>query len=175
MAAHHHGDSTNKIVCRPLVTDGHLSPFSREDEEVVPVLFVKRLHPAAVLPACANPGDAGYDLTSVEDVHLVPGQRLLVPTGLSMAIPPGHYGRVAPRSGLAVKMGIDVGAGVLDSVFRGEVKVLLINHGNRDVHLPAGSRIAQLIIERISNPCVIEVDELDTTKRGGGGFGSTGI
>lgn len=176
MSAYHRGDSMDtRILCRPLLADGDLSPFSRKTEDAVPPLFVKRLAPAAVLPTRANPGDAGYDLTSVESVFLTPGQRQLVSTGISMAIPTGHYGRVAPRSGLAVKMGLGVGAGVIDVSFRGEVKVLLINHGERDVVLPSGSRIAQLIIERISTPCVIEVEELDATKRGSGGFGSTGM
>src|SRR5690349_1165415 len=122
MSAYHRGDSMDKTVCRPLSEPGLLSPFRRKKEEEVTPLFVKRLHPSAVLPVRANPGDAGYDLTSTEDVHLAPGQRLLVATGIAVAIPSGHYGRIAPRSGLAVKMGLDVGAGVVDVSYRGEIK-----------------------------------------------------
>jgi len=92
-----------------------------------------------------------------------------------MAIPVGCYGRIAPRSGLAFKSSIDVGAGVIDPDYRGEVKVLLFNLGNCDFKAEAGTRIAQLIIERCETPPVVEVDSLDDTERGAGGFGSTGI
>ena len=92
-----------------------------------------------------------------------------------MAIPEGHYGRVAPRSGLAVKNFIDVGAGVIDCDYRGALGVVLFNHSADDFHIKPGDRIAQLIIEKISTPDVVEVDDLDETARGAGGFGSTGV
>jgi dUTP pyrophosphatase len=137
-------------------------------------LRVKRLVPQAVLPTRQSEGAAGYDLTSVEDVEIQPGQRACVSTGLSMAIPEGYYGRIAPRSGLAAKNGLQVGAGVIDSDYRGLVKVLLFNHGSEPVWLPPNSRIAQLIFEKIGAPEVLEVENLDDTVRGEGGFGSTG-
>jgi dUTP pyrophosphatase len=93
---------------------------------------------------------------------------------LAIAIPEGHYGRIAPRSGLAVKNFIDVGAGVIDMDYRGPVGVVLFNHSGDDFHIKQGDRIAQLIIEKISNPQIVEVDDLDATARGAGGFGSTG-
>ncbi len=95
-----------------------------------------------------------------------------------MEIPAGHYGRIAPRSGLAVKQGLQVGAGVIDSDYRGVVAVLLFNQGHEVVELPSGTRIAQLIIEKILTPCIVEIrqdEDLQETKRGTGGFGSTGI
>jgi len=99
----------------------------------------------------------------------------LVKTDLSIAVPAGTYGRVAPRSGLAWKHSIDVGAGVIDADYRGNVGVILFNHSDKDFKVEIGDRIAQLIIERIELPHVQEVDELDDTIRGGGGFGSTGV
>ena len=101
--------------------------------------------------------------------------KVIVQTDLAVAIPAGHYGRVAPRSGLAVKHFIDVGAGVIDSDYRGAVGVVLFNHSADDFHIKHGDRIAQLIIEKISTPAVVEVDDLDATERGAGGFGSTGV
>lgn len=140
------------------------------------MLFVKRNTPNALLPQRQSTGAAGYDLASaVAVVDLQPGARICVSTGIALKIPQGYYGRVAPRSGLALKSGIQVGAGVIDSDYRGEVGVLLFNCGSEPVNLPAGSRIAQLIIERISIPVVIEVEDLDDTARNTGGFGSTGI
>lgn len=100
--------------------------------------------------------------------------KAVVQTDLAVAIPPGHYGRVAPRSGLAAKLFIDVGAGVIDCDYRGPLGVVLFNHGADDFHIKPGDRIAQLILEQISNPPVVEVDDLDATDRGAGGFGSTG-
>jgi len=100
--------------------------------------------------------------------------KALVDTQLSIAVPVGTYGRVAPRSGLASKHMIDTGAGVIDADYRGPVFVLLFNHSEKDFQVEEGDRIAQLIIERISNPEVFEVDDLDETLRGSGGFGSTG-
>jgi dUTP pyrophosphatase len=137
---------------------------------------VKLLHTLAKVPRRASAGAAGYDLTSTENALIHPGNRCLVSTGLSIKLPPGVYGRVAPRSGLAVKNGIQVGAGVIDADYRGEVKVLLFNHTiDHTFVIQPGDRIAQLICERCELPEVIQVDQLGETERGEGGFGSTGL
>ncbi|HZG53566.1 MAG TPA: dUTP diphosphatase [Pyrinomonadaceae bacterium] len=133
-----------------------------------------KLHPAAQLPVRASIEAAGLDLFSVEDVTLEPGGRAMVRTGLSVAIPRGFYGRVAPRSGLAVRHGLDVLAGVIDSDYRGEIKCALVNHGRERLTLAAGQRVAQLIVEAIITPAPAWADALDETARGEGGFGSTG-
>jgi dUTP pyrophosphatase len=117
---------------------------------------------------------AGYDLYCNEKGRIGIGRRQLISTGICVAIPPGHYGRIAPRSGLAVKMGIDVSAGVVDEDYRGEIKILLVNNGMETFVFLKGDRIAQLIIEKISTPPVEVVEELPDSKRGEGGFGSTG-
>ncbi|EPQ27411.1 uncharacterized protein PFL1_04949 [Pseudozyma flocculosa PF-1] len=131
-------------------------------------------HPLAKLPTRGSASAAGYDLYSSEKVTIERGKRKVVQTGISLAIPEGHYGRVAPRSGLASKHGIDVGAGVIDSDYRGLLGVLLFNLGDADFTINEGDRIAQLVIEQISTPPVEEVSSLDDTARGAGGFGSTG-
>ena len=137
---------------------------------------VKLLNEVAKLPRRASAGAAGYDLTSTESVTIYPGMRGLVSTGVSVKLPLGVYGRIAPRSGLAVKNGIQVGAGVIDADYRGEIKVLLFNHsGEEPFEVAPGDRIAQLICERCELPEVIQVDELDETERGDGKFGSTGL
>lgn len=136
-------------------------------------LKVQRLHPAAILPTYATPFAAGADLYCVEAFTLQPGARYLVPIGLAIEIPPGWYGRVAPRSGLAVKHGIDVLAGVIDADYRGELCVLLINFGEQAVSFDAGARIAQLIIERAASGDYVWGEDLSDTARGAGGFGST--
>ncbi len=133
-----------------------------------------QLHPAAILPTRGSGQAAGLDLHSIEDVALAAGERAAVRTGLSAAIPQGFYGRIAPRSGLAVKHGLDVLAGVIDSDYRCEIVCALINHGREAFTLAAGERIAQLIIEAIITPEPVWVDSLDETARGAGGFGSTG-
>jgi len=133
-----------------------------------------QLHPAAILPTRGSGQAAGLDLYSIEDVTLAAGERAAVRTGLSAAIPQGFYGRIAPRSGLAVKHGLDVLAGVVDCDYRGEIVCALINHGREAFTLAAGERIAQLIIEAIITPEPVWVDSLDETARGAGGFGSTG-
>ena len=133
-----------------------------------------RLHPAAKLPTRGSAHAAGLDLCSIEDVTLAAGARAAVRTGLSVAIPEGFYGRIAPRSGLAVNYGLDVLAGVIDSDYRGEIICALVNHGRETLTLEAGQRIAQLIIEAIITPEPAWADSLDETARGAGGFGSTG-
>ena len=143
---------------------------------LTPTLPVRRLRPDATLPSYAHPGDAGADLTSVEAVTLAPGARAAVATGIAMAIPEGWVGLVHPRSGLARKHGVTVAnaPGTIDAGYRGEVLVLLVNHGSEEVTLAAGERVAQLILQQVGLGQIVEVEDLDATERGVGGFGSTG-
>lgn len=132
------------------------------------------LNSSAKIPAKASPGSAGYDIYSSEEMIILPSQRRLVDTGFSMAFEENMYARIAPRSGLAVK-GIDVGAGVIDSDYRGPVKVLLINNSPTDFKVNVGDRIAQMVFESLAKNTHFQVVEtLDNTERGVGGFGSTG-
>lgn len=117
---------------------------------------------------------AGLDVCAIEDLNIGPKERVMARTGLAVAIPQGFYGRVAPRSGLAAKNGLDVLAGVIDSDYRGEVCCLLYNTGEETISLPAGSKICQLIVEQIISPEAEWATDLDETARGAGGFGSTG-
>jgi dUTP pyrophosphatase len=135
-----------------------------------------RLDSGLPLPAFARPGDAGLDLRASEAVTLEPGGRRLVPTGLAVAIPEGHAGFVLPRSGLAMDKGVTVlnAPGLIDSGYRGELKVLLINHGALAVGIERGERIAQLVIQPVAQARLVEVDGLPVSSRGEGGFGSTG-
>ena len=128
------------------------------------------------LPAYAKPGDAGLDLRASEAVTLEPGERRLVPTGLAVAIPEGHAGFVLPRSGLAMEKGVTVlnAPGLIDSGYRGELKVLLINHGAEAVGIERGERIAQLVIQPVAPARLVEGERLPDSARGAGGFGSTG-
>lgn len=137
-------------------------------------LLVKRQTDKAKIPTKGSLLAAGYDLYAAEEATVLVNGRRLIGTGLAMTVPEGHYGRIAPRSGLAVKHGISVGAGCIDRDFSGQIKVLLMNHGDSDFLVQEGDRIAQLIIEKISSPEIKEVDELEQTARGDGGFGSTG-
>lgn len=132
------------------------------------------LNSSAKMPTKASSGSAGYDIYSSEEIIILPNQRRLVDVGFSMAFDGNMYARIAPRSGLAVK-GIDVGAGVIDSDYRGPVKVLLINNSQTDFKVNIGDRIAQMIFESLAKNTDFQVvDSLDDTKRGVGGFGSTG-
>lgn len=140
----------------------------------MPPLLVKRLSEGAVLPVRGSPHAAGYDLSAAHDGSIPARGKALIKTDLAMAIPDGCYGRVAPRSGLAWKHSIDVGAGVIDADYRGNVGVILFNFSDKDFDVKAGDRIAQLILERIATPDVVEADDLDDSARGAGGFGSTG-
>lgn len=144
--------------------------------EPAPVLDVRRLDPDLPLPGYAHPGDAGLDLYAADTTTLQPGERALVPCGIAIAIPEGHVGLVNPRSGLAVDHGLTVlnGPGTIDAGYRGEIHVLLINLGDEPVALAVGDRIAQLLLQQVGRATIIEVDELDDTARGAGGFGSTG-
>ncbi|WP_271439964.1 dUTP diphosphatase [Pontixanthobacter luteolus] len=128
------------------------------------------------LPAYATEGAAGMDVLSAEDVVLEPGMRHAVATGLSMAIPQGYEIQVRPRSGLAFKFGVTVPntPGTIDSDYRGELKVLMINHGSDPFPIKRGERVAQLVLAPVTQAAWLEVDDLDETARGSGGFGSTG-
>ena len=129
------------------------------------------------LPGFAHPGDAGADLTASDRVSIEPGQRVLVGTGIAVAIPDGYAGFVLPRSGLAVKHGVTVinAPGLIDSGYRGELRVGLVNHGESTFTIEPGDRIAQLVIMSVEAPQFIAVEDLDETVRGDGGFGSTGL
>ncbi|KAJ4492868.1 dUTPase-like protein [Lentinula edodes] len=137
-------------------------------------LLIKRHSEKAKTPSRGSALSAGYDLYSAEKKTVPAHGKALVDTQLSIAVPAGHYGRVAPRSGLASKFMIDTGAGVIDADYRGVVFVLLFNLSDKDFEVEEGDRIAQLIIEKIHTPEILEVQDLDETLRGAGGFGSTG-
>ncbi|KUJ22573.1 putative Deoxyuridine 5'-triphosphate nucleotidohydrolase [Mollisia scopiformis] len=139
-----------------------------------PPLLIKKLSEKAKLPTRGSAFAAGYDIYASKDTVVPARGKVLVDTDLSMAVPDGTYGRIAPRSGLASKHMIDTGAGVIDADYRGQVKVLLFNHGEKDFEVKEGDRVAQLVLERIYTPEVVEVEELEESVRGAGGFGSTG-
>ena len=138
-------------------------------------LRVKKLSEDATLPTRGSGGAVGYDLYSTHEVLIPPTHRALVGSGVAIVLPVGCYGRVAPRSGLAVKHGIQVGAGVIDPDYTGEVKVVLFNHGHADFQVNKGDRIAQLILEKCDTPEVVEIGAVEDTERGSKGFGSTGV
>lgn len=134
-----------------------------------------KLEKGAQVPTKGSQLSAGYDLYSYEDISIAPGERALISSGISLEIPEGCYGRIAPRSGLACKNSIDTGAGVIDRDYRGIVKVLLINNGKNFFVSPKGTRMAQLVLERYQSPEIKVVENLDSTERGEYGFGSTGL
>ena len=143
----------------------------------VPVRIKRLAHGADLdLPGYATAGAAGMDVISAEDLTLAAGARHAVATGLSVAIPPGYEIQVRPRSGLALRHGISVpnSPGTIDSDYRGELKVILINHGSEAFEIRRGDRIAQLVLAPVTQASWLEVEELDETARGEGGFGSTG-
>jgi len=147
---------------------------SATDAVVRPTLRFAKLSEHAKAPARGSVDAAGFDLYAAEDKVIEPGKRACVKTDIQIEVPDGCYGRVAPRSGLAAKHGIDVGAGVIDKDYRGNVMVLLFNFGDAAFSVARGDRIAQLVLEKI---CMAELEELptlDKTDRGDGGFGSTG-
>jgi dUTP pyrophosphatase len=157
-------------------------------EMMTQTLRVKRLTATATLPKRGSALAVGYDLCAdlpnditgfgknvTQGRLLYPGVIMKVPTGIAAEIPVGYYGRVAPRSGLALKNGIDTLAGVIDPDYRGEIAVILINHSQHTLLIHHGDRIAQLVIEHVLTPIIEEVDELDDTERGSNGYGSTGI
>ena len=138
-------------------------------------IYFKRVNPDAVIPMRGSKLAAGLDMSSVKEVIINPGERAIVPTGWTASIPLHTYLRIAPRSGLAAKHGIDTMAGVVDADYRGEINVILINLGPDVFKINKGDRIAQAILEHCELASVEEVDELEDTERGSSGFGSTGI
>jgi len=137
-------------------------------------LKVKRIHPEAKIPVYGHPGDAGLDLFSVVDRDLAPGEVFAVPTGIQIAVPPGHVGLVWDKSGISLK-GVHRLAGVVDAGYRGEVQVVMINLGPALFAVRKGMKIAQLLVQPVATVSVVECEELDDTSRGEGGFGSTGL
>ncbi len=140
-------------------------------------VLLRRLDTDLPLPSYAHPGDAGADLLTTVDLRLEPGERALVPTGVALALPEGYVAFVHPRSGLAARHGLSIvnTPGTIDAGYRGEIKVLLINHDPREaIELRRGDRVAQLLIQRVERARFVEVDELPDSVRGEGGYGSTG-
>jgi dUTP pyrophosphatase len=138
---------------------------------------VTRLDADLPLPAYAHPGDAGADLLTTVDVTLAPGERAMVPTGVALALPDGYVALVHPRSGLAARHGLSIvnTPGTIDAGYRGEIKVMLINHDpSQPIELRRGDRIAQLVVQRFERASFVEVDVLPDSARGEGGYGSTG-
>ena len=138
---------------------------------------VQRLDADLPLPGYAHPGDAGADLVTTVDVSLAPGERAMVPTGIALALPDGYVALVHPRSGLAARHGLSIvnTPGTVDAGYRGEIKVMLINHDPREpIELRRGDRIAQLVVQRFERARFVEVDVLPESARGAGGYGSTG-
>lgn len=140
-------------------------------------VLIKRLDPDVPLPSYAKGGDAGADLVTTVDLTIEPGQRVLAPTGISIALPNGYAAFVHPRSGLAIKHGVSVvnAPGIIDAGYRGEIQVILINHDpSSAISFKRGDRIAQLVIQQVERAAFVEVVELPGSGRGRGGFGSTG-
>src|SRR3989344_939934 len=142
----------------------------------MPTLKFKKLREDAVIPSYAHPGDAGMDLCSAEDFILEPKKRKLISTGLSVEIPVGYEIQTRPRSGLAIKNGISLvnSPVTIDAGYRGEIGIIIINHGEENFEIKKGDRIAQAVMNKIENAEIIEVDKLGDSERGAGGFGSTG-
>jgi dUTP pyrophosphatase len=138
---------------------------------------VVRLDPGLPLPVHAKPGDAGLDLYARESAGIDPGERRLMPTGLAVAIPSGYAGFILPRSGLAMQKGVTVlnAPGLIDAGYRGELKVLLVNHGAETVAIARGERIAQLVVQAVAGVRLVDAERLPGSERGAGGFGSTGV
>mgnify|MGYP005987703103 FL=1 len=152
-------------------------PTPRLPSDPLSEVRVRRLDPELPVPTRAHEGDAGVDLRITAPVTIAPGERVLVGTGIAIALPLGTVGLVHPRSGLAAKSGLSVvnTPGTIDAGYRGEIKVCLINHDlHTSIELERGDRIAQLIVQRVELVTFVEVDELDDTVRGAGGHGSTG-
>jgi dUTP pyrophosphatase len=138
-------------------------------------LEIKKLRANATLPKYAHPGDAGMDVFICEHVTIQPGERVAVPTGFAMKVPEGHVALVWDKSGRALKDGLTVLGGVIDSGYRGEVKVILLNTSEKPVALGSCEKVAQILIQPVISPTLVEVEELDGSARGEGGFGSTGL
>lgn len=136
---------------------------------------ILKLNSAAILPIYAHPGDTGLDLFSVETIEILPGETQLVKTGIAIALPPNTEAQIRPRSGLALKHSVTVlnSPGTIDAGYRGEIGIILINHGKKSFHIVPGSKIAQMVICSIIQAKIIIVDQLNSTSRGDNGFGST--
>jgi dUTP pyrophosphatase len=147
-------------------------PDSDREPVLVPLPAV--VGDGGTLPEYASAGAAGADLRASETVEIAPGGRAAVPTAVRLEIPPGHVGLVWPRSGLAVRHGIDTLAGVIDSDYRGEVRVVLVNHGDLSFRVEKGDRVAQLLVQHVERARFVAADSIRETDRGAGGFGSTG-
>ncbi|MFM2357596.1 MAG: hypothetical protein RJA61_333 [Candidatus Parcubacteria bacterium] len=137
-------------------------------------LKIKKLHKDAVMPKYAHEGDAGMDLFSVEEVVISPEERVQIKTGLAFEVPPGYAGLIWDKSGLSHKHGLKTLGGVFDAGYRGELLVGVINLSKEKYILEKGHKVAQMVIQKIEHPLIVEVTELSETKRGKGGFGSTG-
>merc|ERR1719474_1220407 len=150
--------------------------IKRVADNVAPSLRIKKLSENATIPRKGSDLAAGFDLVSAMDVTIPPRGKALAKTDIAMAIPQGCYGRIAPRSGLAWKHHIDIGAGVIDADYRGNVGVVMFNLADTEFKVEKGMRVAQLILERYEwNAEIVEVEDLDDTARGAGGYGSTGL
>ncbi len=136
---------------------------------------IKKLHPHAILPRYAHPHDAGMDFFASETVTLQPNERKLIPTGIAMAIPPGYVGLLWDKSGMAANFGLKTMGGVIDSGYRGEIRIVIHNLSDKPYTFERGTKIAQMLIQPVEQKQLIEVKELDDTSRGEGGFGSTGV
>ena len=137
---------------------------------------IQKIHEEAIIPKYAHKGDSGMDLFSTVDVKLPSMARVLIPTGIKIAMPIGYEAQVRPKSGLALKEGLSVvnTPGTVDAEYRGEVGVILINYSKNAAYIEKGQKVAQLVISKVEHASITEVDNLDKTSRGSGGFGSTG-
>ncbi len=135
---------------------------------------IKKISEEAIAPSCHHKGDAGLDLYSAEEIVLKPGERAKVRTGIGMQIPDGYVGLVWDRSGVAVNHGIKTMAGVVDSCYRGEISIVLLNLSGEDFKIEKKQKIAQMLIQKVENPEIEIVESLENSERGAGGFGSTG-
>lgn len=138
-------------------------------------LYIKKIRPSAIIPDYANQHDAGMDLYAAESTTIMPGEHSLIPSGIAMSIPEGYVGLIWDKSGLAVKHKLVTIAGVIDSGYRGEIQVALMNTGSEPYDVEAGKKIAQLLVQPVLLPKIVEVDDLPTSQRGANGFGSTGL
>ncbi|HIH12989.1 TPA: dUTP diphosphatase [Candidatus Woesearchaeota archaeon] len=138
------------------------------------MIKIKKLSPSAILPCYAHPHDAGMDLFTCERLTLLPGERKLVLTGIAMAIPSGYVGLIWDKSGMAAK-GLKTMGGVIDSGYRGEIKIVVHNLSDQSFTFEAGTKVAQMLIQPVEQKKLLEVEELEDTSRGEGGFGSTGL
>lgn len=166
-------DVYSAVPYDPLFDDEEIKMFAEALVSASPQLRVKKLIETAHLPTRGSQHAAGFDLYAANDVTIKPGESILAGTGIAMAIPNGYFGQINPRSGVAYKTKIRIGSRVIDSDYRGEIMVNLHNDGEEDYEFKAGERIAQIVIMQYL-ASIVEVEELDTTVRGTGGFGSTG-